>query len=154
MSALQISNTFDGLAMLLTLKPGSETNSNCGKSSQLQLTGISTRSLSGPTTYPDCTPRGEPARAEAGREAGPGQQLGAVLGEVPAGRAVTRRAHARDPLQRVEPALVHVQLALAVAQVRGRALVQVAVMPELVAPRDDLADRAGEGVGGVAGREE
>ena len=62
-SLAQISKTFDGLASVLALKRGDETNSNCGKSSQLQLTGISTISLGSPNRNPPSVRGTSPMRA-------------------------------------------------------------------------------------------
>ncbi len=52
MSLAQISKTFEGLASVFALKYADVTNSNWGKSHQLQLIGISTISLGCPNWNP------------------------------------------------------------------------------------------------------
>ena len=64
MSLAQISKTLEGLASVFALKCADETNSNWGKSSQLQLTGISTMSLGWPKPNPPSSRGTSPIRAK------------------------------------------------------------------------------------------
>ena len=86
-------------------------------------------------------------------EAVSGEQGREAVGELPHRRPIADRPHAGDRVQRLQPAEEATLLRLEVGR-GARALVQVAVMTDLVARVADRAHHLRPALGGVAGHEE